>query len=287
MNGLKIALVNIGPSAKADFRPALKAPTTDGPAIWFVFQGNAFLVSVQEDVVSVPRVRDITPLVADLQSREYLGTIDGVPCYCAEAAQGPAPRGFRYSGLRPLFASIGEDYFRIAGRASQIVDWIRTHKFCGACGARMGPKPGERAMECPSCRHMAYPRISPAIIVAVVKEGKLLLAHSARFTKGFSSVLAGFVEAGETLEECVHREVREEAGIEVKNLRYFTSQPWPFPNSLMIAFTAEHASGEIRIDGVEIEEADWYSASALPPNLPSTHSVARKLIDWFKASHDT
>ncbi len=150
----------------------------------------------------------------------------------------------------------------------------------------MEPKPGERAMECPSCRHLAYPRISPAVIMAVVRDGKLLLAHSARFTKGFSSVLAGFVEAGETLEECVHREVREEAGIEVKNLRYFASQPWPFPNSLMIAFTAEHASGEIRIDGVEITEADWYPASALPSSLPSPHSIARRLIDWFR-SNDT
>lgn len=287
MNGAKIGRFRIGPSVKADFKPAIKAGLADVPSIWFAFQGNAFLVSIQGEEVTVPLAADITPLVGNPLSREYLGTIDGIPCFCAEVAPGPAPGGLQYSGLRALFSSLSEDYFRIAGRASQIVDWVRTHMYCGACGARTEAKPGERARECPSCRHLSYPRISPAVIVAVVRDEKILLAHSARFTKGFSSVLAGFVEAGENLEECVHREVKEEVGIEVKNLRYFGSQPWPFPNSLMIAFTAEHASGEIRIDGVEIEAADWYPASALPAGLPSTHSVARKLIDWFVSSRNT
>ncbi len=283
----KIGLARIGPALRADFKPSLEPSDAGQEGIWFIFQGNAFLVHGEDKEVSVPRGRDVTPLVGSLLSSERLGTLDGIPCFCAEAAPGPAPDGFRYSGIRALFAALSEDYFKIAGRAFQIVEWARTHRFCGACGSKTERKPGERAMGCPSCGHLTYPRISPAVIVAVVREDRLLLAHSARFTKGFSSVLAGFVEAGETLEECIHREVREEVGIEVKSLRYFGSQPWPFPNSLMIAFTAEHASGEISVDGVEIEEADWYPASALPPNLPSMHSVARKLIDWFVSSHNT
>ena len=283
----QIGLSRIGPSMNVDFQPGIEPADTAQDSIWFVFQGNAFLIHMEGEEVSVPRTRDITPLVGSLLSREHLGTINGAPCVCAEAAPGPAPEGFRYSGIRALFPVLSEDYFRISGRAFQIVDWVRTHRFCGVCGAQTQAKQGERARVCPSCGQVAYPRISPAVIVAVVRDGRLLLAHSARFTKGFFSVLAGFVEAGETLEECIHREVREEAGIEVKNLRYFASQPWPFPDSLMIAFTAKHASGEIVTDGVEIGEAGWYPASALPQNLPGTHSVARRLIDWFVSSRDT
>jgi NAD+ diphosphatase len=123
------------------------------------------------------------------------------------------------------------------------------------------------------------------VIVAVIRGKRILLARARRFPPGFYSVLAGFVEPGETLEECVSREVREETGIEVKNLRYFASQPWPFPHSLMVAFTAEHAAGEITVDPSEIVEASWYSADALP-HLPDPITVARKLIDWFVAGPD-
>lgn len=267
---------------KAVFLPAIEAPSPmQKSAMWFVFQGNSLLVASHGGQASVPLAADLSSLRLVPLSRQYLGTADGFPCFCAEIAPGPAPEGWSFSGLRALFGSLGEDYFRIAGKASQIVDWGRAHRFCGRCGTETAMKPGERARECPACGLLAYPRISPAVIVAVVRERRLLLAHSARFTKGFFSVLAGFVEAGETLEECIHREVSEEVGIEIREPRYFGSQPWPFPNSLMIAFTAAHASGEIAIDGVEIEQADWYSATALPEKLPDRLSIARRLIDWF------
>jgi NAD+ diphosphatase len=141
-------------------------------------------------------------------------------------------------------------------------------------------KAGELAMECTACGQLSYPRISPAVIVAILRDEKILLARANRFPSGFYSVLAGFVEPGETLEQCAKREVREETGIEVKNLRYFSSQPWPFPHSLMVAFTAEYAAGEIRIDPSEIADAGWYSADALPL-IPDPITVARKLIDWY------
>jgi NAD+ diphosphatase len=217
-----------------------------------------------------------------LSERRYLGVVEGHGCYCAETAEGiKPPEGWRFQDLRALFGVLGEGYFRIAGRASLIVDWDRDNAFCGRCGGKTLDKEGERAKECPACGLVSYPRISPAVIVAVVREGKLLLARSVKFPRAFFSVLAGFVDAGETLEECVHREVREEVGIEVTNLRYFGSQPWPFPNSLMIAFTADYGSGEISIDGKEIGEADWYPPDGLPSMIPGAMSVAGKLIAWF------
>ena len=143
-------------------------------------------------------------------------------------------------------------------------------------------KPGERALQCTACGYLSYPRISPAVIVAVVRGKSILLARARRFPPGMYSVLAGFVEPGETLEECVVREVREETGVEVKNIRYFASQPWPFPHSLMVAFTAEHASGEIRVDPEEIVDAGWYTVENFP-HVPDPMTVARRLIDWFAA----
>jgi NAD+ diphosphatase len=183
--------------------------------------------------------------------------------------------------LRRLFTEYGELFFRIAGTGSQLLTWDRTHKFCGACGALNTESTVERAKVCPSCGLVQYPRISPAVIVAIVKGDRILLARGARFrnTEMFS-VLAGYVESGETLEECVQREVREEVGIEVGNIAYFSSQQWPFPHSLMVGFTAEHRAGGIREDGVEILEAGWFTADNLP-RIPEKPSIARRLIDWF------
>jgi NAD+ diphosphatase len=192
------------------------------------------------------------------------------------------PQGWSFVGVRSLFSSISDGFFSVAARALEIAEWDRSHRFCGACGAPTVLKPGERAMECTACGGLSYPRISPAAIVAVVREGKILLARSARFAPGMYSVLAGFVEAGETLEECAAREVHEETGITVGNLRYFASQPWPFPHSLMVAFTAEWQAGEIRLDPVELVDAGWFARDSLPA-IPGPHTVARRLIDWFVA----
>ncbi len=171
----------------------------------------------------------------------------------------------------------------IAGRANQLLYWHQTHQYCGRCGHVTQDKTDERAKRCPQCKQINYPRLSPAVIVAILKDNQILLARNRRFKLPFYSVLAGFVEPGESLEECVKREIKEEVGITVKNIRYFGSQPWPFPDSLMIAFVAEYAAGEIVVDRLEIMDAGWFSKENLP-NIPPSISIARQLIDWFVRS---
>ena len=174
----------------------------------------------------------------------------------------------------------------MAGRAFQVVQWDRTHRFCGRCGRATVHHERDRARQCPGCGLVSYPRVSPAVIVLVSRGDRFLLARNASFPGKRYSIIAGFVEAGETLETAVIREIREEVGIEVRNVAYFGSQPWPFPHSLMVGFTAEHASGEIAIDGEEIVDAGWYSPDPEQlPELPNRISISRRLIDSFLNAH--
>lgn len=189
-----------------------------------------------------------------------------------------APPGHCFAGLRSLFGVLPDDIVAVAGRAFQILDWNRTHWFCGVCATPTERAPHERARRCPACGHVAYPRISPAMMCLVTRGDKILLARNVNFPAGRYSALAGFLEAGESIEDAVHREVREEVGLEVGQLRYFASQSWPFPNSLMIAYTAEYVSGELTPNGHEIAEADWFDHTDLP-QLPPRISIARALID--------
>jgi NAD+ diphosphatase len=170
-----------------------------------------------------------------------------------------------------------EPLMGLAGRAAQVLEWDRAHRFCGACGTPTELHGQDRARQCPACGHVAYPRLSPAMMVLVYRGRELLLARSPHYAPGMFSALAGFVEAGESLEDCVHREVAEEVGVRVRNLRYFGSQSWPFPHSLMLAFTAEWVSGEIVPEPGEIEAADWYDIDALP-GVPPRFSIAGHLI---------
>jgi NAD+ diphosphatase len=164
----------------------------------------------------------------------------------------------------------------------QIVDWDRNHRFCGRCATPTALVPGERARRCPACHTPYYPRIAPAVIALIEHGDRVLLARAAAFPRPWFSALAGFVEPGETLEEAVAREVREEVGIEVADVRYFGSQPWPFGRSLMVGFTARYAGGEVRVDGQEIVEANWYGADRMP-QVPPPISIARRLIDAWLA----
>ncbi len=252
-----------------------------GEDLWFIFRGDELLVRPTETGAEVPDYQDITGLDQNFIRSHYLGTLNELNCYTAEIDGDAAnPNGMSFQGLRPLLGLLDEDFFSAAGRAFQIIHWERTHQFCGRCGGRTKLKDGERARECPQCGLVIYPEISPAIIVAVVRGAEILLARSHRFRNAFYSVLAGFVEPGETFEETVRREVREEVGIELKNIRYFGSQPWPFPNSLMVGFMADYESGEIRIDESEIVDAGWFASNNLP-GLPRSETIARRLIDFF------
>jgi len=268
-------------SAPKDFVASYAAPEKlDQPALWFVYMGNHLLVSHSTHGVEAPVIRDLNELgLTELRS-QYLGNLSGRHCFAAEVEDAtPAPAGMQWSGLRALFGALDDTVFALAGRAFQIVDWDRSHQFCGRCGTATVLKEGERSRVCPSCAQLHYPRIAPAIMVLVRRGPEILLARSPHFPPGMFSALAGFTEPGETLEQTIVREVREEVSIEISNIRYFASQPWPFPHSLMIAFHADYVGGEITPDPVEIEAADWFSLDRLPEKLPSTISISRRLID--------
>lgn len=191
-------------------------------------------------------------------------------------------------GLRGLLArSVDEvEYARLA-RASQLATWHDQHRFCGRCGGTLQVHPQDMARQCPVCSLVQYPRVSPCIIVLVTRGDRCLLAHSARFPPGRYSTLAGFIEAGETAEAALKREVHEEVGIKVHNIRFFASQSWPFPHQLMLGFFADHLSGELVPDGEEILEAGWFGVDDLP-DLPPPFSIARQLIDhFFAVKHDS
>jgi len=261
------------------FIPAVIAPAVGSVrARWFLVQKGGLLVKVHGPSVSLPLLSDVRELGLDPALSHYLGRIDADDCFALDAAELTVPEPWSVQGLRSLYGQLDEEAFAVAGRALQIVTFAETHRYCGRCGGPTRAEGVERCLRCDACDLGFYPRISPAIIVLVRRGEQALLARSARFTSGFYSTLAGFVEPGESLEETLAREVREEAGVEVADIRYFGSQPWPFPHSLMVGFVAEHAGGEIQVDGVEIVDARWFSATELPP-VPPKLSIARRLID--------
>jgi len=206
-------------------------------------------------------------------------------CAVAESPEPPAP-GAELIGLRTLFDLATPEGFAQAGLARQLLHWRHTHRFCGTCGAPLTRHPTERAMTCAACGTSAYPRINPVVIALVTRGDQILLTHKANGVFPFWSVVAGFVEAHETLEDAVAREIAEETGVRVTGIRYVSSQPWPFPNNLMLGFTAEYADGEARPDGIEISDVGWFTRDTLP-RLPSPFSIARRLIDAFLATRPT
>ena len=203
----------------------------------------------------------------------------GAGCAAALSDEPPEP-GAELVGVRAFFDLAPDELFAQAGLARQLLHWRLTHRFCGACGSPLVRHAAERAMHCPSCDLSFYPRINPVVITLISRGDQILLAHKAAGAVPFWSLVAGFVEANESLEHAVQREIAEEVGVRVKNVRYHSSQPWPFPNNLMLGFTAEYEGGEIRPDGEEIAEAGWFGRDSLPP-LPSRFSIARRMIDAF------
>jgi NAD+ diphosphatase len=253
--------------------------------MWFVFRANKILVKQVVDSVIKPYISDPKKLNLGLLRQQFLGLLDGIPCFAAElAGDNTLPEGIALHGLRELLGVVNDELFAVAGHANQIIHWDQTHLYCGRCGDPTRDKKDERAKICFSCGLINYPRVTPAIIVAVIRGETILLARSTRFRSNLYSVLAGFVEPGENLEDCVEREIKEEVSLAVQNIRYFGSQPWPFPNSLMVGFTAEYMGGEISVDASEIIHADWFSNRNLP-QIPGNQTIARQLIDWFLKTH--
>ncbi|MDF2674228.1 MAG: Zn-finger containing pyrophosphohydrolase [Clostridiales bacterium] len=247
----------------------------------FIFEGSKLLVKKMNGQTNIPVNGDLENMNINLAHSRYFGDLKGSACYSIDKPTDFTPSvNLFFTDLRELACIFDEKLFHLACRGLHLLRWFENNRHCSKCGTLAEDKQDEVAKICPKCGFINYPRISPAIIVAVINKDKLLLAHNSRFVEKRYSVIAGFVEPGETFEECVVREVKEEVGIEVKSIKYFSSQPWPFPDSVMIGFTAEYAGGEIKEDGIEILDAGWYGADELPMT-PSGGSVAGKLIKWF------
>jgi NAD+ diphosphatase len=214
----------------------------------------------------------------DVNFTLYIGTYMGKAAFVVDLNNSEE----KFYNLTDVFA-INEDLFLVGGRAVQVLDWYKNHQYCGICGTHNIIDDKEMMLKCPKCGHMNFTRIAPAIIVAITKGDELLMAYHSYYEIKTYTILAGFVEAGETLEEAVRREVKEEVGINIKNIKYFGSQSWPFPNSLMVGFTAEYESGDIKVDNFEILKAKWFKKDEIKRR--SNISISSWLIDDFIDNH--
>jgi NAD+ diphosphatase len=255
------------------FAPAVQPLSPESGLAWcFVFvEGRLLMPEGVPSLQAQPRTLFETPG----STAHYLGRLEAQDCWAI--VSNAVPSGWQPVALRAAMLNLPEPLMQIAGRAAQVIEWDRAHRHCGVCGTPTVLHANDRARLCPNCGHVAYPRISPAMMVLVWRGQELLLARAPHYAPGMYSALAGFVEAGESIEECVHREVAEEVGVAVQNLRYYGSQSWPFPHSLMVAYTAEWAGGEIVPQESEIEAAGWFPIDSLP-GVPPRFSIAGHLI---------
>ena len=260
------------------FEPGVRAPEQGSALAYsFAFVGGQLLLP-EVDAAALPPLPP-QPLAERASVRHFLGRIGGHDCWALRLEAPPA--GWRAMALRAAMMQFPAALMGAASRAAQVLEWDRAHRFCGVCGTATLVQARELARKCPACGHSAYPRLSPAMMALVWRgsgaSAELLLARSPHYVAGMFSALAGFVEPGESLEDCIHREVAEEVGVAVRNLRYYGSQSWPFPHSLMVAYTAEWVAGEIVPQQDEIEAAGWFGIDALP-NIPPRFSISWHLI---------
>ncbi|MFT6984301.1 MAG: NAD+ diphosphatase [Psychromonas sp.] len=254
-------------------------------AWWFIVAQGQLVLQPQGDFVPYGNLDDL-PFSASLVSGKIkIGEYQASPCYLVQFSEQLDVGLGEYSTLRSLLGCVDDALFYMAGRAFQISLFYQTHQYCGKCGEKMHNIDWEIAMKCYHCQHRCYPRVSPCTIVGILKYKHFLVGLNQRqkkYTRPVFTTLAGFVEAGETLETCVEREVYEESAIKIKNIQYVSSQPWAFPHSLMMGYIAEYESGEINIDPRELCSAAWYDMNNLPV-LPNAGTLARKLIDKLVA----
>lgn len=264
------------------FRSQLQPSGDATDAVWICVSEGAVLVTDDFPSAAEPPFDG---------RRHHLGLLDGSSVWAVDVEERPDDDTHEWVPLMGLYGRLVDERWVLAGRAQQVVTWDRDHRFCGRCGTAtevlVDPDAEERSRVCPSCGHRSYPRLAPAVIMLVRRDDRVLLAHGRQFPTRFYSALAGFVEPGETLEEAVIRETREEVGIEVDDVRYFGSQPWPFPHSLMVGFIARWASGELDPDPREIVDADWFDAAGLPPTPVGGVSIAGWMIQaWLDGRLD-
>ena len=265
------------------FTPGLAGPPRPPLDAWVVALDGAHLLAALDSAMPVlPRYAEVAAWLPPDDALHHLGELDGRPAYAVHVRRDAGvAEPWGWTELRRLVSVLTPAGFAVTGRAAQLLEWARNHRFCGRCGSPTGPHPdGERALICRACGFGAYPRINPCVIGIVSRGDEILLARAHRFTNGMFSALAGFMEVGESAEETLIREVREEVGVEITNIRYFGSQPWPFPSNLMLGFHAEYAGGELRLQDDEIAEAGFFRVDALPL-IPPRGSIARALIDDF------
>lgn len=263
------------------FKPSKDVIVEDeSTQLCYCFQGNQLYVKSDGTPPSMAELRSVG---ISMEHIYPMGFYKGHDQICMFSEELPEVEGMRLMSLRDYSNSHSPEDFSVAGKAFLLADYARQHQHCGVCGGKTEYKTigNDRAFLCSSCGHMVWPRVSNAIIVAVIKGDKILLAHNKGFTKDHYSVLAGFVEMGEALEDTVRREVFEETGVRVKNIRYFGSQAWPFPNSYMLAFTADYDGGEIKVDEDEIEDARWFSKEEAKALHRNSVSISSRLIEWF------
>lgn len=254
-------------------------------AYWLLFQNDHVLVDKKEDQLPLSLV-EITSLQNFFLRQYELGHHDTIPIFCAELnTDFSLPEHLQPVSLKLALSTLNTHWYYWVVKAYSIINWDKNHQFCGRCGNKTIPQKKIFERICKHCSLTFYPRISPSIIVLIQKGEYLLMARSHHFPAGAHALIAGFVEVGENIEEAVHREVKEEVGVTIKNLQYFGSQFWPFPDSLMIAFLADYEAGELNIDKNEIEHANWYRFDQLPGRPSNKVSIASHLIDYFVNTH--
>ena len=264
------------------FQPANRPPESYEGGLHIVFQRGELVSDMRSAEPCLIEKRQLELSGWQERQRLFLGFWRDQACFAVEIAVGDEldPMQYQRGNLYQVLGRIDDQLFALAGRASQLLAWERDHKYCGRCGELMRMDVDERAMCCDPCGTVNYPRIAPCIIVLITRGEELLLARNANFPRPMYSTLAGFIEAGESAEETLVREVREEVGVEVGKLRYFQSQSWPFPSQLMLGYFAEYAGGDIVCDKKEIADAQWFHYRDLPM-IPPTSSISGQLIQHY------
>lgn len=245
---------------------------------WFIFHNDRLLLEKRDDSYSVPYQAEAPLFVEDSAVHEF-AMLDGTPCKAFTVPELTENGRYAVTELRSSYDCLPYEQFQMAGKAREILHWDKTTTFCPVCGTPTEPFM-PIAKKCPDCSFEMFPSISTAILALVRKEDSVLLVHAHNFRGPFHSLVAGFLETGESLEECVQREVMEETGLTIKNITYFGSQPWPFPSGLMVGFIADYESGEIRLQQEELSAGAFYTKENLP-ELPRKMSLARRMIDWW------